>query len=233
VKGGYASALVLCLLCLACGAGPSAGDAGSADSGLPHGAEGGMDTGAPFDAGPPLDTGGHDVGWVPPPDAQAARPLLCEEGGAPEPAGPCEVEDPNSTAGCDGHGGVVFDGRTCASATGGECSDPEGSFDSFEACAMACAAASECDRSKIIEWGSTCDTVWLHFRYLPVPDTACSLGNEWDCMEPPPPDAQPEYGTPGWRCWRKLVEVDPAFEEDACALTLMPSVSGLRCFNAL
>lgn len=224
VREEHASALVLCLAC-GCGAGPSATDAGGADAsvdaGLADGAEGGTDTGS------------HDGGTVTPPDADAARVLLCEEGGAPEPSAPCEIQDPGLTDSCGGRGGVVFDGRSCALATGTECSDPIGAFDSFEACALACAAAGQCDRTKFLEWGSSCDTVWLGFRYSPVPDTACSLANEWDCMEPPPPEAEPHQREPGRRCWQQSVRVDDSFLEEACALTLLPSIGSLDCFNAL
>lgn len=221
----------LCLLCVVgsfgCGAGASSSEDAAADGGRFDSMDSSDGEAGSSEAGEPTT----DAGALILPDAEAAEPVLCRAAAAPDPGGDCPVRLASEAGPCGDEGSVIFDGVTCALATGTECSDELGTFDTFEECALACSAAGRCDSRKLYDWGLSCDIAWLHLHGgYPIPGATCSIADGWDCTEPAP---EPEDGEPGLRCWKQHSMTTPAFMEQVCALTLMPSVVIVECYNTL
>lgn len=216
--GRLVEVAVVCLpllLAVACGGareGRGDGGAHSTDAGYPH-------RDAPIAS--------DDSGLTPLPDAAAVLPVLCQTAASDVE---CNVQVPESVGACGGTGAVVFDGTTCVLAAGAECSGERGAFDSFEQCARSCASAGHCDRTRFRNLGLSCDRLWTCTAGEPAEDQLCGLSEAWSCNEPVP---DPPNCVEGRRCWKISVDVTPELEEQLCALSLMPTVAQVRCFNYL
>jgi hypothetical protein len=224
------------LLGASCGGAPRpiAPDAASDADGLVPDASRAMDSGGTTtDAGTVDARADADIdSGLPAPSPSDLIGLLCAPDGSPPPGGSCPTQARIEASSCAGEGSVVFDGRDCTLAAGEECGPVRGAFGSVEACAEACSAAGQCSPEDLREWVSSCDRVWLYVNEgYDLPSSLCGAAAAWSCAEPAP---DPAYGIPGRRCWREGVdEIEPAEMREMCAMTLLPTVSRLRCFNQI
>lgn len=192
----------------------------------PSGSDAGIDAG--IDAGPPLEDAGAD-------DAQADAPSVpflfyCDaDAGAPVPDAGCPVIDPTTFGTCEATIGAGFDGNHCVLVDGCSPGAP-GLFPNPNACALACAAAGQCDESKLegqfdpskpLE-GQFCDDVEIlgDFSTSALPANLCAVAPDMHCEG---------YSNDTLVCRAIHGFLTTADVAELCALSLLPQVKGLRC----